>query len=186
MGVSWLAPELSLGHKLARLPRELQGTFADKSMPPAFQQVLNDRWKGFREAIKTNPKMVAQAKAQVVGFLDSAVLNALADKVPDLDLRSTALAAVDDVSASAGVPATWLNSLPENLRNYSAVIWDKEVGELLVVPQDSLGAKPVAVSLRPNSRTKYGQALTVQGIDRHAAGDLRNSQRYEVLVGIAP
>lgn len=83
------APELALGAKLARLPAELRGPVTDKAVSPAFQEVLTDRWNGFRKAVKAGEK--ASTDAQVVGFLDSGMLDGPAAKVPELQLKSSAI-----------------------------------------------------------------------------------------------
>ena len=117
VGQSWLAPELALGQKLAKLPRYLQGPMVDKTISPAYQKVLSERFKAFRSAIK-QPK----GDPQIIGFFDSATLEALAAK-DVTDVQSVAVAVADrktahlagghtgDHSAAAGM-ARKLQELP--------------------------------------------------------------------------
>lgn len=190
VGQSWINPELSLGAKLARLPRELRGLIVDKTITPAFQTVLNDRWKAFRTAAKAGSEKPA---AQVLGFLDSATLDALSTAAPDLQLRSSAIAALEDQAAalttgaqSTAWPAAWLDELPANLRNYQAVLLDKTTQSLVIVPQGSLpgtAGRLGTVTLRPNVATKYGSALTPEEVGSATPSDLANTDRYQLLVG---
>jgi hypothetical protein len=199
VGQSWISPELALGQKLARLPRELQGIVVDKTISPAFQTVLSDNFKAFRTAVNAASK--PQGAAQIVGFLDSAVLTALREAAPDLALESTAVAVLDrktlhlegDHKAKAKPqqvwPDDWIDTLPEALRNYRAVLWDSKNGTLVVVPQgnfnaDGMKAAPVPkLVLRPNVRSKQGAALSVVSLGSSPAADLRKSGQYTLLVG---
>ncbi len=74
VGEAWISPELALGAKLARLPPELRGPMTNKTISPAYQQALAERWKAFRTGAEAG---VTQHEAQVVGFLDSATLDGL-------------------------------------------------------------------------------------------------------------
>lgn len=186
VGQSWISPELALGAKLARLPRQLQGLIVDKTISPAFQEVLGERWKAFQIQVKAGT--VPAGASQVIGYLDSATLDAVAAKVPQLQLTSTAAAAPDNLASAAKPtwPASWLDDLPGNLRNYQAVLWDKVDEVLVVVPQGGFpgGAGRVGrISLKPNGQTGEGEALTVQALDSAQLPALRNADRYDLLVG---
>lgn len=188
VGQSWISPELALGQKLARLPRELQGIMTDKAISPAFQTVLNDNFKAFKTAIK---KPIGQA--QIVGFMDSGMINALAEKLPAIELQSTAVSVFDNkTNHLAGAhkatspqvwPEDWVNSLPEHFRNYRAVLLDKESGNLIVIPQDSFNTMLPKIVMRLNQRTKIGQSATVVSLGAASAGDLANADFYELLLG---
>lgn len=162
VGKSWIAPELALGQKIASLPPQLRGVVADKSITPAFVQAMSTNWQAARSA----------AQPAVVGFMDSATLQAVTDKVPALSIDSTAMRVVD-----AAIPAGL--DLPDSLRNYRAVLWDAVANELVVVPQ---GQQWQAVRLRPNVASKLGTALEVQGVEDTTAAALSDG-RYRVLVG---
>lgn len=162
VGKSWIAPELALGQKIASLPPQLRGLVADKSITPAFVQAMSTNWQAARSA----------AQPAVVGFMDSATLQAVTDKVPALSIDSTAMRVVD-----AAIPAGL--DLPDSLRNYRAVLWDAVANELVVVPQ---GQQWQAVRLRPNVASKLGTALEVQGVEDTTAAALSDG-RYRVLVG---
>lgn len=183
VGRSWIAPELALGEKLARLPRELQGALVDKTISPAFQEVLADRWKAFRSTVAAGG---AEGDAQVVGFLDSATLGAVAEQVPGMQLASTAVGVFDDaaraIPAGSTWPAEWVDELPQSLRNYQAVLWDAQTGSLVVVPQGRIDGDLATITLRPNSSTAGGAALSVQRLGTAKAADLPAS-RYLRLVG---
>jgi len=194
VGQSWISPELALGKKLARLPRELQGLVVDKTITPEFQTVLSDRWKSFKADVKATGK--PRGEAQILGFLDSATLDGLAAKVPDLQLDSTAVAAFDNRTThlagehkTAGNPlqvwpADWIDDLPANLRNYQAVLWDKISNVLVIVPQGELApGRPGRIALRPNVATKFGDALSVVSLGSAEPGNLQDSNRYQLLVG---
>ncbi|MFT4191644.1 MAG: phage minor head protein [Comamonas sp.] len=200
VGQSWIAPEMALGRKLARLPRQLQGIVVDKTITPAFQTVLSDNFKAFRTSVKAASK--PDGSAQIVGFLDSATLNGLAREVPDLALESTAVTVLDrrtlhleGVHKQASNPAqvwsdTQINVLPADLRDYQAVLWDAVDQVLVIVPTEPLqvgkGATRWAkVVLRPNVKTKFGQAVSVVSLGSAQARNLSEA-RYVPLVGHAP
>lgn len=198
VGQSWISPELSLGQKLAKLPRYLQGPMVDKTISPAFQKVLGERFKAFRSTVKT--EQIARGNAQIIGFLDSRTLAALADQVPDLVLETTAVAVMDSKTvhitgthkAAKGAqvwPDDWVNALPENFRNYKAVLWDTKNETLVVVPQGAADwAAPNServgkIVLRPNVKTKAGMAGSVVSLGSSPRGDLLKSSQYKLLVG---
>lgn len=196
VGQSWISPELALGAKLASLPRELQGLIVDKTVTPAFQQVLGERWRAFRTEVAATGK--PSGKTQVLGFLDSATLDGLATEVPSLQLGSTAAVAVDNRTThltgshkTAANPAQvwpedWLDDLPANLRNYQAVLWDKLDNVLVVVPQGDFPGGPGRLGkivLRPNVQTKEGEALTVVSLGSAQKPNFRDANRYQLLVG---
>lgn len=190
VGQSWISPELALGAKLARLPRELQGLIVDKTITPAFQKVLGERWKAFRteaEAASTTP-----GSAQVLGFLDSATLDGLATSLPKVQLESTAVAATSEqlpMLSPAGAPAWpagWIDDLPANLRNYQAVLFDTVAQRLVIVPQGKLpgaSGRVATIVLQPNQVTSSGTALTAESLGSARPADLANADRYTLIVG---
>lgn len=189
VGQSWLSPALALGRKLASLPRELQGILVDKTISPAFQQVLSRDWVAFRAAASGNGP--AAHDAQLVGYLDSPTLASLAEAVPELDLKSTAVAVQGskvDLMARGNPPPGWtaeaVDQLPTQLHDYRAVLWDRMERVLVVVPRPERGAEHLqTVTLRPNIRTRQGDALAVDGLGTAAADALGNAARYVVLSG---
>jgi SPP1 gp7 family putative phage head morphogenesis protein len=179
VGMSWISPELSLGHKLARLPKELRGTVTDKSMSPAFQEAIQGNWKAFQKGVKAGSN--AATDAQVVGFLDSATMDALEAEVPGLKLKSSAIGAFDALPSSWSAPL--VDALPTELRSYRAVLWDSQAETLVVVSQGEVspGLLPTVV-MRPNVKTQVGPALAVERLGGGVPSDLK-SGRYRVLVG---
>ena len=192
VGQSWLAPELALGQKLARLPRYLQGPMVDKAISPAYQKVLGEQFKAFRSVAEATS--AAQKTSQIVSFLDSRTLDALAEKVPALTLESTSVGvfnrniglAESGATAKAAAstwPADWIDDLPSNLRNYRAVLWDTQAEALVVIPQGSFDKLMVPqVVVRPNAKTQQGRALSVESVGALPAEDLK-AERYTLLVG---
>jgi SPP1 gp7 family putative phage head morphogenesis protein len=188
VGQSWIAPELALGQKIAALPKPLQGLLADKAVSPAYQKVLNDNFKAFKTAIK---QPVGQA--QIVGFMDSGMINAIAEKLPEVELQTTSVSVMDSktnhlagrhkANSPQVWPEDWANNLPEHFRNYQAVLLDKKSGNLIVVPQDSFNTMLPKIVLRLNQRTKIGLSATVVSLGAAAAGDLSNVDAYELLLG---
>lgn len=199
VGQSWITPELSLGQKLAKLPDYLRGPMVDKTISPAFQKVLGERFKAFRDTVKT--AQVARGNAQIVGYLDSRTLAELAVNVPELILETVAVAVMDSKTvhitgahkAAKGArvwPADWIDALPEHLRNYQAVLWDTKNGTLVVVPFGQatnwvgvLGDSVAKIVLRPNIKTKAGLAASVVSLGSSPRGDLLKSSQYKLLVG---
>jgi SPP1 gp7 family putative phage head morphogenesis protein len=195
VGKSWISPELALGQKLASLPRDLQGTVVDKTISPAYQKAIETNWKGFQNSIKATGK--PSGDSQILGFLDSATLDGLAAKAPNLVVDSTAVAAFDNrtnhltgAHKTGGNPAqVWpqdmVDELPALLRDYQAVLWDA-VGEVLVVVPSGVmpgGAGRVGkIVLRPNIKTKFGTALSVVSLGTVERHNLMEP-RYSVLVG---
>lgn len=207
VGQSWISPELSLGQKLAKLPRYLQGPMVDKTISPAFQKVMNDDFKAFRSAIKQ-----AKGGSQIVGFFDSATLKVLAEKTVPVEpgypaagryakklqipeLESTAAAVIDrkTVHLAGGHkakdapqqvwPDDWIDSLPENFRNYRAVLWDKKNDTLVVVPQGSFNKLLPKIVLRLNQKTNAGSAASVVSLGTAKAVNLKDVTQYELLLG---
>lgn len=188
VGQSWLAPELALGQKIASLPKALQGVVADKAISPAYQKVLNDNFKAFKTAIKQ-----PSGQSQIVGFMDSGMIDAIAQKLPDIDLQTTAVSVLDSkTNHLAGLhktkspqvwPEDWANSLPEHFRNYKAVLWDKKSETLIVVPQDAFNKMLPKIVIRLNQRTKLGVSASVVSLGASAVGDLANTAAYELLLG---
>lgn len=188
VGQAWISPELALGQKLAALPKPLQGIVVDRTITPAFQQALNEGFQGFRTGVKAGS--LPAGSSQVVGFLDSAMLNALVTKVPQLE--STAVAVFDDklptltrsdAAPAVGWPEDWLKALPENFRNYRAVLWDRQERTLVVIPQGSFSDALPQIVVRLDATTPYGKAASVLSVGSAAPAALANTDRYQVLVG---
>ena len=187
VGRSWLTPELSLGEKLASLPRELRGAVVDKTISPAYQAAMTANWKAFQTAVDGGSK--GPQDAQIVGFLDSAVLDA-ADALPALQLQTSAVAVLgDSLPRVAAVtnpwPGEWVRRLPIELRDYSAVLWDRTDQVLVIVtgapmPYDS--TRWGTARLRPNVTTPFGQAVALESLADVSATELGGA-RYQVLVG---
>ena len=180
VGQSLIAPELALGQKLAAMPRYLQGAVVDKTISPAFQKVMNADFKAFRSAIKTAPNA-----SQIAGFFDSATVNAVAAKLPEVPLKSVAAAVFDRKVIATGQawPDDWLDSLPENFRNYRAVLWDKIEEKLVLVPQGSFNKLLPTIHVTPNQSTNVGSAAAIDQLAATTPGALKNTTRYELLVG---
>ncbi len=199
VGQSWISPELALGQKIAALPKYLQGPLVDKTISPAFQKVMNDGFKAFRKKVESDE--VARGKAQIIGFFDSKMLASLATHAPEMELKSIAVSVVDSKTTHiSGAhkaantrqvwPADWLNSLPENLRNYQAVLWDTKNGTLVVIPQgraewatDGAGVRVAKIVMRLNVNTKDGPSASVVSLGSSPVGDLLMSGQYKLLVG---
>ncbi|WP_431511619.1 phage minor head protein [Variovorax sp. DAIF25] len=186
VGQAWLAPEVALGQKLARLPRELQGIVTDKTITPAFEEVMNANFKALRKPLENAVK--AAPEPAIAGYLDSSTLNGLAQAVPDLALSSTAVTVANPraLGAAAPWPASWVDDLPSNLRNYRAVLREKASGSLLLVSQGLIdGDLPVA-TIRLNQQTKFGQAAQVVELGKATASALGDAAAYDLLVGSLP
>ena len=197
VGQSWITPELALGRKLARLPRELQGLVVDKTISPAYQTAITERWMAFQSTVKASGK--PRGDAQILGFLDSATLDGLASVAPGLQIESTAVVAFDNrTSYLAGDhkldgnplqvwPAAWVDALPVEMRNYRAVLWDQVGQVLVVVPQGTLPGTAKAripqIVLRPNAKTKFGQAMSVMSLGSAELSDLQDVNRYRLITG---
>ena len=180
VGVSWIAPEVALGQKLIKLPPALRDQMINKTISPAFQSVLNDRWKDFRGAVKATPM---PGRAQIVGFLDGATVKGLEQVGSKAVPPSTAMAVAADDIAALDWPASLLDSLPENLRNYRAVLWDAETESLVFIPQESArlkDGKATTVSVQVAADGPAKGALAVRAAGRTDLGDLR---RMKLLVG---
>ena len=180
-----------------KLPAYLQGLMIDKTISPAFQKVLSERFKAFRNTVATSK--VARGNAQIIGFLDSPTLAALAEQLPALTLESTAVAVLDSKTTyiagahkagSAQVwPADWLDALPMHFRDYQAVLLDTKNNTLVFVPQGGAGwlgrssGRVAKIVLRPNVNTKAGLAASVVSLGSSPRGDLLKSGQYKLLIG---
>lgn len=201
VGQSWISPELALGQKIASLPQDLRGVMADKSVSPAYQKVLNDNFKAFKSDIKQPVGL-----AQIVGFMDSGMLNAIAARFPDLEIESTTVSVLDKATthlsgkhkqpkpnATGGRrakgspqqvwPDDWFDRLPEHFRNYRALLWDKVGNSLVVIPQDSFNAWIPKIVICLNYTSKNGTSASVVSLGTAPLGDLSKASQYEVLLG---
>ena len=160
------------------------------------------RWP-VRGVYKVTPRPVGAG--QILGFADSAVLDALAATKPALEIQSTAFAAFDDdLNHLAGLhkigkpgatsrrgkgsplqvwPDEWVNDLPMHLRNYRAVLWDIDHESLLIVPQDAFNQTLPVIALKPNRKTKLGIAWELKSVGSKDAATLRDQNKFTVLVG---
>jgi SPP1 gp7 family putative phage head morphogenesis protein len=183
VGQAWLSPEVALGQKLARLPRELQGIVVDKTITPAFQKVITENFQALRAPLKQGLK--AAAEPAIVGFMDSATLQGLAAAVPELEIASTAVAVPDvrAVGRASGWPDAWIDALPENFRDYRAVLRNKATGELVIVPQGAFDASVPTITVQLNGATKLGRAGTIRSLGSAGLADLRDAAAYDLLVG---
>lgn len=198
VGRAWIAPELSLGEKLARLPREVQGAVVDKTISPAFQTVIADNWKTFQTTVETTGR--PRGDTQVLGFLDSAMLDSIATQVPGLTIESTAVTAMDkrtahlagrhkaDKAPQQVWPQAAINDLPLLLRDYRAVLWDVMDQVLVVIPDAALPGQEETnrapkITLRPNVTSKTGTSVQVVSLGSSEIGNLKDRNRYRVLVG---
>lgn len=190
VGQAWISPELALGAKLARLPPDLRGLITDKTVSPAFQQVIADNWKAFQQADESAATL--SSKAQILGFLDSATITGLSGQLGDTPLTSTAIAAINTTAARQAVtgPVPWpqalVDQIPQLLRDYQAVLWDNTRRTLVYVPSGTMpGTKNrlATIELRPNQRTNLGDAVTLDTLGSQPKADLADRTRYTVLVG---
>ena len=111
VGKSWIAPEVALGQKLARLPIWLRGQMSKKAVSPAFLQVIQDNFVAFQARLKqdvvlktaaaadggisTRSVPVARGNVQVLGYLDNHTLDKLQEQLPALNIESTVLLHLD-------------------------------------------------------------------------------------------
>jgi SPP1 gp7 family putative phage head morphogenesis protein len=192
VGKSWIDPEVALGRKLASLPPELRGRLVDKTISPAFQAAMTENWKAFQTQVQSAG--VPTGEAQVVSFLDSATLDAMASRVPGVVIESNTVAVFDAQLAklakgaeqgASGWPQALLDDLPGALRNYRAALWDTVDERLVVVPQGvPAGPGQVATAIiKPNASTRLGVAMSLQELGAASVSELGNLGRYQVLVG---
>ena len=188
VGQSWIAPEVALGEKIGRLPRPLQGIMADKAVSPVFQKVLNDNFKAFRAAT-----VKPSGQAQVVGYMDSGMINAVSQALPNLELQSTSVMVLDSktnhlagghkAQSQQMWPAEWVDNLPEHFRNYRAVLWDKVNESLVVIPHGTFNKTLPKIVVRLNQRTKFGKSASVVSLGSTDALSLQEAAAYELLLG---
>lgn len=187
VGVSWVSPEIALGRKLLTLPAELRDRMIAKSISPAFQTALTARWKTFQSSIKDASQ--APGTAQIIGFLDGAVIDSAQATAPALNVKSTAVAVPAQAAADQALmswPAELLDELPVHLRNYRAVLWDSSSSHLVVIPEAtsrSLGRSRVpAIRIRAADAGPAKGAMEVVSLDVSRLADLQGDG-FTVLVG---
>lgn len=212
VGKAWLAPEIALGEKLARLPVELRGLMSQKTVTPQFQAVINDRFKQFRSSVKDTLKSgqtLAQAGdrgvAQLVGYLDDATLHALAAE--GIEVESTAVAVLNnrllhlDGAHKAATEQPWadalINALPEMFANYRAVVLDTKPDQqaLIFVPQQEVNGRLGKITTKVNQKSRWGGAkqrivsvVSLGAVEKGAfkariTVNGKAQQRYKVLLG---
>jgi SPP1 gp7 family putative phage head morphogenesis protein len=190
VGQSWITPELALGEKLAKLPLELRGKMTDKTITPAFQTVLNTNFKAFKASIKQT-----RGTVQMVGFLDGATVTALGDDMSSILIESTAIVVVDrktthlsgitkSISAPQQVwPDEWMDALPEHLRNYRAVLWDKQMQSLFIIPQGAFNNTIPTIKIRFNRKVEKRFVGQVVSLGSASVANLNDKNKYKLLVG---
>lgn len=191
VGRSWITPEVALGQKLAALPLELRGPMVDRTISPAFQTVLNERFTAFRTALKASGK--PSGAAQIVGYLDSAIVNALATELAEVQLESISVITLDSKTthleghhkskSAQQWPDAWINALPTHFRNYQAVLLDLNKNTLVVVPQASFNDRLPKIVVQLNQSTKVGKAASVISLGSAKSIDLANTKAYKLLLG---
>lgn len=186
VGVSWIAPEVSLGRKLLSLPPELRDRMVAKTISPAFQEALSARWKAFRSVVKDGSQQVGAA--QIVGFLDGQTISAMEAHAPKV-VRSTAVAVPAQPAGSFDWPDELLDQLPAHIRNYQAVLWDTEASSLVIVPDDTGRAlkrgRLGTIGVRAAIDGPAKGALEVTSVGDARPADLAGP-RFTVLVGRLP
>jgi len=196
VGQSWVSPELALGQKLASLPKFLRGPITDKTITPAFQRVIEGNWKQFRSTVKATGK--PDGSIQILGYLDSAIMQAVESMPTPVKLESSAivvrdsgtdhLTGVHKSDAAKGSPkqvwpAEWIDELPSLLRSYKAVLWDTGNDSLIVVPTGKFNKSLPRIALRLNRKTKQGKAVEVVSLGSAEAGNLSEASGYRLLLG---
>lgn len=187
VGVSWIAPEVALGRKLASLPPDLRDRMTAKTISPAFQEALAARFKAFRSAVKAGSQ--AAGGAQIVGFLDAPTTAAVQANLPDAQIRSTAMAVPAQPAGALDWPDELLDQLPIHVRNYQAVLWDTQTASLVIVPDDtgrSLKRGRVGtINLRPAISGAAKGALEITSVGQVRPADL-SDPRFTVVSGRVP
>jgi SPP1 gp7 family putative phage head morphogenesis protein len=205
VGQSWISPEIALGQKLAKLPKPIQGPLIVSAISAEFQKALGANFKAFRTALKAAGR--ASGASQVVGFIDPDILGVLGENFPDLTVQSTSIIVMDDKtrhlsgkkkeakpeakgkgrrakgSPQQVWPDIWIDSLPEHLRNYRAVLWDIEANSLVVVPFESFNDTLPKIIIRLNQKNKEGVAASVVSLGSANLGTLSNAKLYKLLLG---
>ena len=77
----------------------------------------------------------------------------------------------------------WIDSLPENFRNYRAVLWDKLNETLVVVPQGGFNDTLPKIVLRLNQKTNLGSTASVISLGSAKAVNLKDVTQFELLLG---
>jgi len=179
VGISAQAPEVALGRKLKELPRELRDTVVEKSISPAYQQVLDEGWKGYQTGIKEGSKPAQSA--HVVGYLDGKTLSGVEEvigKKAGASFTSGAVGVSGNVTKTltpdaTGWPQAELDKLPSHVRNYDAALWDVRTGELVVIPAERPDVTPGAtasIRLKPaplGHEMTGGMVVTRVGIEQN-------------------
>lgn len=206
VGKSWIASEVALGEKLARLPMWLRGEFSQKTVTPEFQRVIEANFKGFQkrfheDLIPTRKRVgdgfqmvltpVPRGNLQVLGYMDKHLVDALAEKVPHFELTSTLLMHRDDTqfhiegrhkavnNPKQVWPEEFRNALPTHLHNYRAIFWDVDKRTLLFVPQGSFND---TIPFGSFEQTSKGYWL-LRGLGSKDAATFRSTKKYLPLAG---
>ncbi|WP_225972605.1 phage head morphogenesis protein [Ephemeroptericola cinctiostellae] len=102
VGQAWIAPDVSLGKKLARLPRELAGSAYQNQVSDGFLKSVDKSWRAFRSNVKSTH---ATNAIQFVGLGNHKVQAALTDKA------ETIMAKTAEINAKRA--ASPVNNLPQ-------------------------------------------------------------------------
>ena len=208
VGKSWIAPEVALGQKLARLPVWLRGSMTEKSVSPEFLNAIEAGFSRFQKEVKgtsrlvlvTNQKTGAkeaglryrpQGRTQVLGYMDRAIIDSMAEKLPEIPLDNTLLAVEDSslrhvegahkaLSNPRQVwPDSFLEALPSHLRRYRAVFWDVDNQSLLYVPSTSFNNTVPVASFKQSKKGVWH----LVGLGTKRQTNLETEKKYLPLAG---
>lgn len=185
VGQSWIDPELALGRKLATMPASMQAQAIDKSITPAYQQIMADNWRNNYQAIVAGGK--PKSTTQIVGFFDSEAYAAIAKydqpqqvAIAVLDQNVVKLGNVKTKPANNVWPSEWLADLPKTIQNYRAILLDPDNEELIIITRDMVDGKVGKAVIKTNQL--YGSQL-INAVTSLMLEPLDKFKGYEVLWG---
>jgi len=187
VGKAWLGPDIALGQKLAQLPTELR-VIASKTVDDVLLPTSKS-WKSWLNSIEAEGK--ATGAAHAVGWIDTPVFDALlksgvvADSLAIVvfDNQINHLIGIHKAAKAANLPRELLDDLPNQLRNYQAILRHKATGNIVYVLPDSVGGKQGRAVVHINFKKKGEVFNSVRSLGVVQAAQLKSKKDYEVLLG---
>ena len=126
VGQAWVAPDVALGQKLARLPPEIAGYAYQNMVTKPFMTAVDGAWRVFVNQVAERGH--AKNETQFVGFISHKVQQALVDKGEAITAKTAAINASRAASAKNNLPQ--LNTPNLTLDNLAMVAPDFKINHL--------------------------------------------------------
>ena len=179
VGQAWLAPEVTLGKKLASLPPQIAGAAYQKQLSPSFLKAIDNSFAKYYDETQAAIKAQAATRKapnfapQFVGYLNHKVQAALAEKsievsnlsliTPHYQLRHLTGQGRGKEKKPAFVGDLY-RELPSLLHDYRVVLLDTD-GSLIYVPKKMAeSGRVIKIIVKPNYSDKRSGFIEINQV----------------------